>query len=85
MCLLKKIVYHLVSKTFYNLIAERMNKIEKLHNSIDFNNLTHYYRGLTFDINFDNFIDAITLFNEIKSSRIKLNDAKKIKWILNQN
>ena len=46
--------------------------------------------GLATNVDFDNFIDAATLFDEINSSRIKLVDAKNktkkiIKWNLNQN
>ena len=58
-------------------LRKEQNAIEKVHNSINFNKLSYHYRDPTADINFDNFIDAITLFNEIKSTRIKLNRAKK--------
>ena len=54
-----------------------MKNIKKLHNSIDFNNLIYYYKGPTADVKFDNFIGAIILFDERKSSRIKLDNAKK--------
>ena len=37
------------------------------------------------NVNFSNFINAATLFDEIKSSRKKLANAQKIKWNLNQN
>ena len=60
-----------------------MERTEELHNSIDFNNLTYYYKGPTENVNFSNFIDTATLFNEIKSNKIKLGDAEKNKWILN--
>ena len=56
-----------------------MNTAEKLHNDIDFIDLTYHYYGRSNEVNFDNFSDAATLFVEIKSSKIKLDDEKKIK------
>ena len=38
----------------------------------------------TADLILQNFIDAATLLDETKSSRINLGHTKKIKWILNQ-
>ena len=34
---------------------------------------------------FNKFIDAATLFDKIKSNKIKLVNAEKVKWIFNQN
>ena len=71
-------------KIIYKLIVERMNTIENLRDSIDFNNLSYHDKGPTANVIFNNFIDRVTLFDEIKSSRIKLDDKKK-KRILNRN
>ena len=63
-----------------------MKTIEKLHNSIDFNDLTcHWKAHYTANVDFNIFIDAATLFNKIKFKIIKLVDAKKVKGNLNQN
>ena len=62
---------------FYNLIAEGTNTIDKLHNGTDFNNLTYSHKGSTADVNCNNFVDAITFFDEIKSSGMQLDYAQK--------
>ena len=55
---------------FSKLVAERMETIEKLHNSVYFNNLKCPCKGPTANVNFDGFIDAATLYDVIKSKRI---------------
>ena len=64
-------------KKNYKLVVERMNAIEKLQNRIHFNNLSHHYKGPTANVSLNNFIDAAILFDEIKSSRIELEDEKR--------
>ena len=59
-----------------------MNTKEKLHNSIDVKNLTYHYKDLTAHVNFNNFIDAVIIFDEIRFIRIKLVDAEKIEMEL---
>ena len=44
--------------------------MEKFQNGVNFENLMYYLKGLTKDIDFNYFIDAETLFNDIKSKRI---------------
>ena len=63
---------------FYRLVTERMEAIEKLHNSISFNNLTYHYMGPIANLSFDDFIDETTLFDKTKSKRVKLADVEKI-------
>ena len=46
-------------------------------NSISCNNLTYHYKGPMANVNFNNLIDAATLFHEIKSKIIKLADMEK--------
>ena len=48
---------------FQNLVSEKIGKIEKLHSNIDLKNLIYYYKGVTKDVNFHDFIDGETLFD----------------------
>ena len=74
---LMKIVYRLINRK-NKLVTERMETIEKLHNSIDFNSLT-YYKCYIANINYDDFIDTATFFKKRNSNGIKLVDDKKNK------
>ena len=67
----------------YKLVAEKMNTTEKLHNRIDFQNLIYHYKDPTANLNFNDFSDAATLFDEIKSCRIKVANTEKNRWRLN--
>ena len=62
---------------FYKFVAEITGKIEKLHESIDFENLTYYFKSSTEDIDFNDFIDAETLLDNIKLKNIRFEDAEK--------
>ena len=59
-----------------------MNIIEKVHESIDFKNLTYHYKGPSANVDFNNFNDVANIFDEIKSNRMKLADARKNKMEL---
>ena len=48
-----------------------------MQNNINFEILTYRYKRLTVNVNFNNFIDAASLFGEIRSSRTKVADAEK--------
>ena len=48
---------------FSDLTVGRMNTVDKLHNSIDFNNIIYRFKGSTADINFNSFIDATSLLS----------------------
>ena len=54
---------------FYNFVAERTEEIEKLHNSVNCQDLIYHLKSPTKDIAFNNFIDAETLFDDIKSKK----------------
>ena len=54
---------------FYNLAAERTGEIEKLHNSVNFQNLIYHF--------ICDFIDAETHFDNIKSEKIRFEDVEK--------
>ena len=62
------------SKILYNLVAEKIRELEKLHNNVNFQNLIYHFKGLTKDIDFNDFIDAETLFDDIKSKKIRFED-----------
>ena len=49
---------------FDKLVAERMDLAEKLHNSIDFKNVIYRYKGPTANVDYNNFIDEATLFDQ---------------------
>ena len=67
-----------LKEIFYNRFAERTGEIEKLHNSDNFQNFIYNFTGSTKDIDFNDFIDAETLFYGIKSKRIRFEDVQKI-------
>ena len=48
-----------------NLVAEKTGEIENLHGSVNFQNLIYHFKGPTKYINFNNFIDAAALFEDI--------------------
>ena len=52
---------------FYKLVAERIGEIKKLHNSVNFQNVVYHFKYPTKNIDFIDFIDAETLFNDITS------------------
>ena len=57
----KKYIY-----IFYKLVAEKAEELEKLHNSISFENLIFHFKSSTKDIDFNDFIDAEIIFDDIK-------------------
>ena len=61
---------------FYKLVAEKTGEIEKLYDSVNFQNLVHQFKGPTKNINCNDFIDADTLFNYIKCKKIRLEDVE---------
>ena len=68
-----------------NLIKERENIMNKLYESVDMNNLYFKDVGNTKDVNSYEFMDSKELFNKIKNSQIKFDDAlKKQKNVLNK-
>ena len=60
---------------FYNVIAERTGEFEKSHNSVTFQNLVYHFKGPTRNIDFNDFIYPETLSNDIKSKKIRFEDA----------
>ena len=50
--------------------------MQKLHDSVDYNNLKFEYVGPTKDGNFHEYMDSKELFNAIKNSQIKFREVK---------
>ena len=61
----------------YNLVVERTGKTGKLHNSVNFQKLIYHFMGHSKYIDFNDFIDAGTLFDDIKSKKIRFEDVEK--------
>ena len=55
-------------------LAESMNTLEKLHNSIDFQNSIYYYNGPTANVNLIDFVDTSIPSDKKKPNRTKLAD-----------
>ena len=53
--------------------------MNKLYNSVDYNNLHFEYVGPTKDVSFYRYMDSKELFNAIKKFQIKFSDAKNLK------
>ena len=62
---------------FKNIYNERLDKIEKLNKKIDYNNLeyTHINTGEEFE--FDKSENLLAFLNDIKISKISLEETKK--------
>ena len=45
---------------FCKIVGERLEAIQNLHNTIDFNNLAFYYKGPIANVNIDDFVDVGT-------------------------
>ena len=71
----------------YKLVAERTGEIEKLHITIsaNFQNLVYHLKVPPADRDVNDFIDADTLFSDIKSKKQYLKMYKNFKWDLNRN
>ena len=63
----KSIPLNKQKEIFYNLVAERIKEIKKLRNSINFQNLIDHFKSPTKDVNFNDFIDAEALFDDIEN------------------
>ena len=56
---------------------ERTGEIEKNDNSVNFQNLIYHFKGLNEDTDFNDFIGAETLFDDIKSKTERFEDVEK--------
>ena len=64
------------SVIFNDLITERKELMNKLYDSVDYNNLNYEYADSTQDVIFYEYRDSKECFNAIKNSQIKFNDAR---------
>ena len=62
---------------FDNLIKERERIIDKLYESVDYNNLKFEYVGPTKNVSFYEYMNSKELFNKSKNKEIKYDDALK--------
>ena len=69
----------------YKLVVERTGEIEKLHISANFQNLVYHLKVPPADRDVNDFIDADTLFSDIKSKKQYLKMYKNFKRNLNRN
>ena len=70
---------------FNELISKRKELMNKLYDSIDYNNLKFEYVGPTKDVSFNEYKDSKELFNAIKNSQIRLDYAiKRLNEFLNK-
>ena len=51
--------------------------MEKLQESVNFENVIYHYKGENLDLHFNEFIVPESLYNKLKLHRIKLDDAEK--------
>ena len=61
---------------FNDLINKRKELINKLYDSVDYNNLKFEYVGPTEDVSFYEYMDSKGLFNAIRNSQIEFSQAK---------
>ena len=61
---------------FNDLINKRKELMNKLHDSVDYNNLNFEYVGPTNDVSFKEYMNSKELFNAIKYSQIKFSEVK---------
>ena len=61
---------------FNDLINKRKELMNKLYDSVDYNNLKFEYVGPTKDVSFYEYMNSKELFNAIKNSQIKFSEIK---------
>ena len=61
---------------FNKLINKRKELMNKLYDSVDYNNLKFEYVGPTKDVSFYEYKDSKELFNAIKNNQIKFSEVK---------
>ena len=75
----------IASIIFNDLIKERKKIMNKLYESVDYNNLKFEYVGHNKDVSFYEFMDSKELFDKIRNNQIRFSDAQeKQKLFLNK-
>ena len=72
-------------ETFEELVKERFDKIKELTNGKNENDLTFYFKGNTARERYDDYNNAIKLFEKIKYGEMKLKEAKKLQNVFKSN
>ena len=68
------------TKTMFNdLSSTKKSVMNKLYQSVDYNNLKFDYVGSTKDVSFFEYMDSRKHFNKIKNNKISFDDAQKRK------
>ena len=67
-----------LSEILKNIYNERLDQIEELNKKIDYNNLKYTVISTGKEIEFDKSEDPLIFLNDIKKSKISLEEAKKI-------
>ena len=62
-------------KNFRDIYNKRLDKIEELNNTFDYNNLNYVVVGTGDEYNFSNLDDPLTLLNNIKKGKISMGKA----------
>ena len=65
-----------VATIFNDLINKRKELLNKLYDSVDYNNLKFEYVGSTEDVTFYEYMDSKELFNAIRDNKIEFSEAK---------
>ena len=64
---------------FNDLSSTKKSVMNKLYQSVDYNNLKFDYVGSTKDVSFFEYMDSRKHFNKIKNNKISFDDAQKRK------
>ena len=78
----------MISKKKYSIILFRkgVEKLKKLHSTVNLQNWIYHFKGPTKNIDFNGFInDETFFFDDIKSKIMRFKDPEKIKWNFNRN
>ena len=70
-------------KYLINLSIERLDKITDLDKKVNSDDLIYRYKGKFADTKFDEFDNAVGIFNKIQDGKEDLADVKKIRKTLN--
>ena len=77
--MIMKIFHWSQSKKMFNkLVDEKFDKITKLDEKVNLDDLIYRYKGKTPDENFDTYDNALNLIDKIENGKIKLAKAKKM-------
>ena len=76
-----KLLHSKEREIFKDIYNKRLDKIEKLNNKIDYDNLKYVVVGTGDEYNFDNLDEPLTLLNNIKKGEISMEKAIEQQYI----